>query len=141
MGWRFEYLIKWNPRRQDKAAWVEQAEAAGAFMETRPGQREALMSCVVVQRWQKQTRPLRRVVGVLGPHASSTPAHRKGGLGGHQTFHIEAEANAPVPSEPGHYHAFAITTINISDFDSRILYEKLMPNLNRTQRHGKTDPS
>ncbi len=35
----FEYLVKWNPRKQDLAAWVERAEAVHAFQETRPGKR------------------------------------------------------------------------------------------------------
>jgi hypothetical protein len=36
-----EFICKWNPRKQDKSAWVAQAEAAGVFQETRPGARRA----------------------------------------------------------------------------------------------------
>jgi hypothetical protein len=39
----FEYLIKWNPRRQDLPAWAARAEAADAFREVRPGKRVALL--------------------------------------------------------------------------------------------------
>jgi hypothetical protein len=41
LGRSFDYLTKWNPRRQDKAAWVERAEAAGVFEEVRAGKRRA----------------------------------------------------------------------------------------------------
>jgi hypothetical protein len=47
LGRSFDYLTKWNPRRQDKAAWVAQAEAAGAFLEVRPGKRVALLDLTV----------------------------------------------------------------------------------------------
>ena len=61
----FDYLVKWNPRRQDKSAWVEKAEAAGAFVEKRPGKREALMTLIVDRAWKKQTRPFRLVIRVI----------------------------------------------------------------------------
>lgn len=43
-GRTFNFICKWNPRTQDKAAWVNQAEAANAFTEARPGKRVAFLS-------------------------------------------------------------------------------------------------
>ena len=39
--------MKWNPRRQDLNAWAARAEAVGAFEETRPGKRVALLDLTV----------------------------------------------------------------------------------------------
>ena len=39
LGRSFDFITKWNPRKQDKEAWVAKAEAAGRFTETRPGKR------------------------------------------------------------------------------------------------------
>lgn len=65
LGRYFEYLIKWNPRRQDKAAWVAWASDAGAFVDQRAGKREALLSLTVERAWQKEKRPFRLVVRVI----------------------------------------------------------------------------
>jgi hypothetical protein len=65
MGRRFEYLVKWNPRRQDKDHWVAQAQAAGAFVEKRPGKREALLSMDVERAFGKQTRRFRLVIRLI----------------------------------------------------------------------------
>ncbi|AEF99269.1 IS1380 family transposase [Methylomonas methanica] len=61
----FEYLVKWNPRRQDKDHWVAQAEAAGSFVEKRPGKREALFSMSVERAFGKQTRRFRLVIRLI----------------------------------------------------------------------------
>jgi hypothetical protein len=61
-GRTFEYLVKWNPRRQDLDAWAGRAEAAGAFEETRPGKRVALLDLTVERAWQKEKRDFRLVV-------------------------------------------------------------------------------
>lgn len=65
LGRSFDYLIKWNPRRQDKEAWVAQAEAQGAFTEKRPGKREALWSLDIERQFGKQSRRFRLVVRVI----------------------------------------------------------------------------
>jgi hypothetical protein len=65
LGRCFEYLIKWNPRKQDKAGWVAEAETAGAFVEKRAGKREARLSLIVERAWQKEKRPFRLVVRVI----------------------------------------------------------------------------
>jgi hypothetical protein len=64
LGRSFDYLIKWNPRRQDKAAWVIRAEAAGAFEEVRAGKRVGLLNLPVERAWKKAQRTLRLLVRV-----------------------------------------------------------------------------
>jgi hypothetical protein len=61
-GRTFEYLVKWNPRRQDLSDWATRAEAAGAFAEIRPGKRVALLDLTVERAWQKAKRDFRLVV-------------------------------------------------------------------------------
>jgi len=39
LGRSFDFITKWNPRKQDKEASVAKAEAAGSFTETRSGKR------------------------------------------------------------------------------------------------------
>ncbi len=59
-----EFICKWNPRKQDKDAWVAQVEAAGVFQETRPGKRVGLLDLEVERAWQKQKRLFRLIVEV-----------------------------------------------------------------------------
>jgi hypothetical protein len=65
LGRAFDFITKWNPRKQDKAAWVARAEAAGAFVEARPGKRVALLTLDVERAWQKTKRPFRLVARVV----------------------------------------------------------------------------
>lgn len=64
MGRRFDFITKWNPRKQDKAAWIAQAEEAGVLQATRPGKRTGLLSLSVERAWGKEKRTFRRVVRV-----------------------------------------------------------------------------
>lgn len=64
-GRRFEYLVKWNPRRQDRADWVARADQAGVWREARPGKRVALLDITVERAWAKQTRHFRLVVRLI----------------------------------------------------------------------------
>lgn len=59
-----EFVCKWNPRKQDKAAWVKRVEEAGAFKEDRPGKRSGLLDLQVERVWQKQRRTFRLIVEV-----------------------------------------------------------------------------
>jgi len=63
-GRTFEYLVKWNPRKQDLPAWAARAEAAGAWVETRPGKRVALLDLAVERAWQREKRDFRLIVRV-----------------------------------------------------------------------------
>lgn len=64
MGRRLDFITKWNPRKQDKAAWVAQAEEAGVLHETRPGKRSGLLPLTVNRAWGKEKRTFRLVVRV-----------------------------------------------------------------------------
>jgi hypothetical protein len=64
MGRSFDFITKWNPRKQDKDAWVARTDAAGAFVEVRPGKRVGLLSLNVERAWRKQKRHFRLVVQV-----------------------------------------------------------------------------
>lgn len=63
-GRQMHYLVKWNPRQQPKAQWLQRAEQAGAFTEPRPGKRTALLSLQVPRKLGKVQRDLRLVVQV-----------------------------------------------------------------------------
>lgn len=63
-GRALEFICKWNPRKQDKQAWVTQVETAGAFQETRPGKRVGLLDLQVERAWRKQKRTFRLIVEV-----------------------------------------------------------------------------
>lgn len=64
LGRSFDFITRWNPRRQDKAAWVARAEASGAFVETRQGKRVGLLDLQVERAWEKTKRTFRLVVRV-----------------------------------------------------------------------------
>ncbi len=65
LGRPFDFICKWNPRKQDKVAWVAQAEAAGAFLEVRPGKRVALLDLTVERSWRKEKRAFRLIARVV----------------------------------------------------------------------------
>jgi len=64
-GRRFEYLVKWNPRKQKIEDWVARADEAKAWIEARPGKRFALLDLTVERAWQKQKRDFRLVVRLI----------------------------------------------------------------------------
>ncbi len=61
----FDYIVKWNPRRQDKPGWVARADTANAFRETRPGKREALLCLDIERAWGQAHRTFRLIVRVI----------------------------------------------------------------------------
>jgi hypothetical protein len=63
-GRAFDFITKWNPRRQNKAEWVARAEAAEAFAEARPGKRVAWLDLKVERAWQKARQTFRLIVCV-----------------------------------------------------------------------------
>ncbi len=62
---RFEYLVKWNPRKQKIEEWVARANEAKAWVDVRPGKRVALLDLQVERAWQKQKRHFRLVVRLI----------------------------------------------------------------------------
>lgn len=65
LGRSFDFICKWNPRKQDKADWVRRAEEANAFVEARPGKREARLSLDIERAWHKEKRTFRLIVKVV----------------------------------------------------------------------------
>lgn len=63
-GRALEFICKWNPRKQDKAAWVAKAEEAGTFEEVRPGKRVGFLDLQVERAWHKEKRDFRLIVEV-----------------------------------------------------------------------------
>jgi hypothetical protein len=61
-GRTFEYLVKWNPRKQSMANWSARATEAGTWVEARPGKRVALLDLTVKRSWEKEKRDFRLVV-------------------------------------------------------------------------------
>ncbi len=61
-----DFLIKWNPRRQDLEAWLQRAEQEAVWHRPRPGKRVGIFS-VFVEETHKDgvTRPCRRVMRVI----------------------------------------------------------------------------
>lgn len=59
-----DLLIKWNPRQQDKAAWVKRAEQAKRFESVREGKREAWIDEPLDHAHADTQRSFRRVVRV-----------------------------------------------------------------------------
>jgi len=64
LGRKMDYIVKWNPRKQDKAQWVQQAQAAGAFVTEREGKRVALLSAQVQRKWGSTRHTLRLITQV-----------------------------------------------------------------------------
>lgn len=67
---RVDYILKWNPRGQDKTLWHRRAFAEGTISEPRPGKRVALLSVRDTHNWtdengNKQKRTCRRIVRVI----------------------------------------------------------------------------
>ncbi len=64
LGRSLDYVIKWNPRKQDKGSWVKRAQDAEAFKQVRPGKRCALLSIQMDRSHAKERRAIRLVVSV-----------------------------------------------------------------------------
>lgn len=67
---RVDYIIKWNPRKQDKQAWVQQAFSKGKVSTPRPGKRIAVFSVKEKHTFAdvdgiERTIALRRVMRVI----------------------------------------------------------------------------
>ena len=64
LGRAFDFICKWNPRKQDKVEWVARAEETDAFVETRPGKRIAHLSLLIERAWEREKRTFRLIVKV-----------------------------------------------------------------------------
>ena len=61
---QIDYLLKWNPRRQNKEEWLALAEAQNAWVTPREGKRVALFSIEEEQCRDGQTYRFRRVMQI-----------------------------------------------------------------------------
>lgn len=59
-----DFLIKWNPRRQDKAHWLDLAEQQGRWERPREGKRAALFSVQTTRQWKGYEYSVRQVIRV-----------------------------------------------------------------------------
>jgi hypothetical protein len=59
-----DFIIKWNPRRQDLEAWLKRAETEAEWSFPRAGKRVGIFSEVVEERFGGEPRRHRRVVRV-----------------------------------------------------------------------------
>lgn len=59
-----DFIIKWNPRQQDKEAWLKQAEQQGCWTFPRAGKRVALFSVAHEKTWRGYDYTIRRVMRV-----------------------------------------------------------------------------
>lgn len=57
-----DFLIKWNPRRQDKEDWLQQAQQHGAWTYPRDGKRVAVFSHQSTRDWQGYEYEVRQVI-------------------------------------------------------------------------------
>jgi len=62
---RVQYLIKWNPRRENPEKWLDYAEEYGDWSEPRPGKRVALFDVIETRTHDGYEYPLRRVMRVI----------------------------------------------------------------------------
>ena len=59
-----DFLIKWNPRRQDQAAWLKHAEGVAKWTVPREGKRVGVFSETVEETFNDEQRHFRRVIRV-----------------------------------------------------------------------------
>jgi hypothetical protein len=59
-----DFIIKWNPRRQNLGAWLARAEKTAVWTEPREGKRVGIFSETVEETWGDKTREFRRVISV-----------------------------------------------------------------------------
>ena len=77
-----DVIIKWNPRRQDLAAWLKLAEEKGVWQRPREGKRVGIFSVFVEEEHGGVTREFRRVMRVtertIDKHGNPPGDHGRG---------------------------------------------------------------
>ena len=59
---KVNFIIKWNPRKEDQSKWAKKIFEQGTVIEPRPGKRVAVMSVTVKQVYKGKTYRFRRVM-------------------------------------------------------------------------------
>jgi hypothetical protein len=62
---RVDFIIKWNPRRQDLEAWLKRAEKEAAWSFPRDGKRVGIFCVDVTEEHDGEVRSIRRVMRVI----------------------------------------------------------------------------
>ena len=62
---KVNYIIKWNPRREDQKPWVERIFREGKVTTPRPGKRIGLLAVTIEQTHEDKTYRFRRVMRVV----------------------------------------------------------------------------
>jgi hypothetical protein len=60
-----DFLIKWNPRKEDPVEWLDYAEKHALWSEPRPGKRVALFEVMQRRHWKDYEYRIRRVMRVI----------------------------------------------------------------------------
>ena len=60
-----DFLIKWNPRKEDPVEWLDYAEKHALWSEPRPGKRVALFEVMETRHWKDTEYRVRRVIRVI----------------------------------------------------------------------------
>lgn len=60
-----DFLIKWNPRKEDPVEWLEYAENHAVWSEPRPGKQVALFEVMETRHWKDYEYRVRRVMRVI----------------------------------------------------------------------------
>ena len=60
-----DFLIKWNPRKEDPVEWLEYAEKHALWSEPRPGKRVALFEVMETRHWKDYEYCVRRVMRLI----------------------------------------------------------------------------
>lgn len=60
-----DFIIKWNPRQEDRESWLAHAEQQGRWSEPRAGKRVALFSISHERTWRGYQYQVRRVMRVI----------------------------------------------------------------------------
>lgn len=109
LGRQLDYVIKWNPRKQDKAAWVASAEQVNAFSEARPGKERRTMRLVVSVTERKTDKKGQHLiepeVEIEGWWTSLDSAHEDiirlyRRYGTHEQFHYEIKTDLDMERLP-----------------------------------------
>lgn len=59
-----DFLIKWNPRRQNKAHWLDISEQKGQWKTLREGKRVALFSVQTTRQWKGYEYSVRQIIRI-----------------------------------------------------------------------------
>ena len=60
-----DFIIKWNPRKEDPQDWPNLAQKQAVWTEPRPGKRVALFDVNVTRRWNGYDYTVRRIMRVI----------------------------------------------------------------------------